>query len=84
MAPSSAGGAEDLALFVPASKEASQGRPPKMEEALAGSSLPDSQRALAGTFLESLRVMESRGEVAFFKMLSGFKVSFYPKLYSVV
>jgi hypothetical protein len=47
-----------------------------MKEALAESSLPDNQRALAGAFLESFRALETRGEAAFFGMLSMMKVSF--------
>jgi hypothetical protein len=69
----------------PTFKEAMEGQAPKMEEALAGSSLSEDQRVLAGEFLGSLRSLEIRGEALFFGILSGMKViSICPKYYSVV
>jgi hypothetical protein len=70
------GGAEDVVLPEPALEWVTQGWPNKMEEALNGSSIFEDQRAIAGASLESLRLLESRGETAFFGMLSGFEVRF--------
>lgn len=74
MTPSATGGVEDVVPPEPAPEQVAQGRQLKMEEALIGSSISNDQRALADAFLESLRIMESRGETAFFGMLSGFEV----------
>ena len=84
-APVSIEGAGSQVPHTPASEEAMEGQAPKMEEALAESSLSEGQRVLAGAFLEGLRSLEIRGEAAFFEMLSGMKViSICPKYYSVV
>jgi hypothetical protein len=75
------GGEGDIVPPKPTLERAAQGWSNKMEEALVGSSITDDQRAIAGAFLESLRLMESRGETAFFRMMSGFEIRFKSFLY---
>jgi hypothetical protein len=75
VAPAPTNVAGSIVSPMPATDEVAERLAPKMEAALAESSLLDDQRALAGAFLESFNALKARGEAAFFGMLSLMKVN---------